>query len=260
VTLRADIHEVFDEVAPPAPMLAWKAESYVSTQASMPPRRRIRGWTRPLRGTLGFVAAALLLVLLAGVFLGGRYWRDLHAVPQPVHTPTLKDLEKRPLLFVNLEPGAECPTSPIKLTPGGLAVGDGPVYFIDRNPGSESAWGSWQQLRFGYVDQGQGPGIVLMRGWDIGSNHAVAFAQDPLGPSRIIAAGQSLGSDQIVDKKVQRRSEAYFVDPAHSPPGLYPLVTVMVGVPKGASGCVGLQFDHAHFTENFVISWSHIGL
>lgn len=142
-----------------------------------------------------------------------------------------------------------------------MAVGDGPVYFIDRNPGSVSGWGSWEQLRFAYLPPRNG--IVLVRGWDVGSNKALSFVQDPLGPSRITAAGANLGQDELLDKKVQRRSEAYFVDPAHSAnyyTSLFPLETVMVGVPKGASGCVGLQFDGPDFTENVVINWSDPGL
>jgi hypothetical protein len=263
MTLRTEIHEAIDEVTPPAPRLAWEAEALIDARtqqrhaAGLGPR-----WARPLRGSLGLVAVALLLVILAGVFVGGRYWRDLHAVPQPVHQQSLTDLEKKPVLFVNLEPGAACPASPIVVYPrGGLAIGGGPVYFIDRNPGSTTRWGSWQQLRFVYW--ATGPGVVLIRGWDLGSNRAVAFAQDPLGPSRITAAGRVVGTDQIVDKPVQVRTEAYFRDPGASPPkipALYPLETVMVGEPAGASGCVGLQFDGPNFTENFVISWSHTGL
>jgi hypothetical protein len=262
MNLRAEIHEVLDEVAPDSPGLVARAEAHVNAQARNRSARQVRRWARPLRGSLGLVAAALLVVLLAGIFFAGRWWRDTHALPQSVIQTTLTNLEHRPLLFPTIAPGAACPTSPIVLYPrGGLAIGDGPVYFIDRNPGSVSSWGSWQQLRFVYwATRG---GIALIRGRDLGSNKAIAFAQDPLGASRITAAGANLGADQIVDKKVQRRSEAYFRDPGNSPPqtpALFPLETVFVGLPAGASGCVGLQFDGPDFTQNFVISWSHSGL
>ena len=264
MSLRAEIHDAIDEVTPRAPTLRSKTASYVETET----RRRsawipTRRWIRPLRGSLGLVAAALLLVLIAGAFFAGRYWRDIHTYRQPVVTqPTLKSLEQRPVLWSTLESGAACPTSPIALHSNvGLAVGDGPIYFIDRNPEGDSAWGSWQQLRFIYLPQH--PGVVLVRGWDLGSNKAVAFVQDPLGPSRITAAGANLGQDEVLDKKVQRRSEAYFVDPAYAASyyrSIYPLETIVVGLPKGASGCVGLQFDGSDFTENIVISWFRAGL
>ena len=264
MSLRAEIHDAIDEVTPHAPMLRSKTASYVETETHRSSTlKQARTWTRPLRGSLGLIAAVLAIALFAGALLVGRYWHDLNSTPQPVvPPPALKSLEQRPVLWQALQPGAACPTSPIVLYPrNGLAVGNGPVYFIDRNPGSVSAWGSWEQLRFAYLPGS--PGIVLIRGWDLGSNKAIAFVQDPLGPSRITAAGANLGQDQILDKKVQRRSEAYFVDPAHSASyysSLYPLETVMVGVPKGASGCVDLQFDGDDFTENLVISWSDAGL
>lgn len=264
MSLRAEIHDAIDEVTPPAPMLRSKARSYVDEQTRRPSSwKPNRPWLKPLRGSLRLVAAALLLLLFAGALLTGRYWHDLHSTPQPVvPPPALKSLEKRPVLWQTLQPGAACPTSPINLQPGiGLAVGDGPAYFIDRNPAGDSAFGSWQQLRFVYLPRG--PGVVLVRGWDLGSNKAIDFVQDPLGLSRITAAGANLGQDQILNKKVVRRSEAYFVDPAHSAnyySSLLPLETIIVGDPNGASGCVGLQFDGPDFTENFVIAWSSSGL
>ena len=261
MSLRSEIHEALDEVTPPSPRLARRAEAFVESQTRVRPRRAApRRWSRPLRGSLGLIAAALMLVLLAGLVLAGRYWRDLHSTPQPVHTVTLQTLEHRPLYFQTLAPGTACPKTPITLYPDlGLAVGNGPVYFIDRNPASVSSWGSWEQLKFVYAPHSPGP--VLIRGWDLQSNVAVAFAQDPLGPSGITASGRVLGTEVVVDKKVQKRSEAYFRDEGRSmTPHLYPLNTVMVGLPAGASGCVGLQMDGDDFTESFVIGWSDLGL
>jgi hypothetical protein len=90
------------------------------------------------------------------------------------------------------------------------------------------------------------------------------FAQNPLGPSSITATGLVVGMDHLLGRTVQMRSEAVFPDYAHASPvaagGNRGFLTVMIGLPKGASSCVGLQFDGPGFTENVVIQWSGSGL
>jgi hypothetical protein len=265
MSLRSQLHDALDEVTPPAPALESKVENFVLA------RDRGRGilvrhgrgpWTRRFRGTLTALAAVLVVVLIGGVFFGGRYWRDLNAPPATVDQSELKGLEARPLSFPTVAPGAQCPVSRIKLQQYGLAVGDGPVYYWDSDVQTITQWGRWKALSLGY--NVTAPGLVLIRIKDLQTTDAVvAFAQFPLGPSGVIATGSVLGSDQAIDRTLQMRREAIIQDPSHTKrdkQGNLPPLKVMLGVSANASGCVGFQIDGPNFTERFIIDARAMGL
>jgi hypothetical protein len=211
---------------------------------------------------LTVVSAALVVLLIAGLILSGRLWRDRNS-PQPtISQAELKTLESRRLLYPALAPGAQCPLTPIALHDPGLSVGDGPVYLVSTDVPVLTDWGGWAAYKFVYT--AKTPGLVLMRAKDLQSNQPVAFVQYPLGPSGITATGRVVGTDRLLNRTVSTHSEAVFQDPGHTTPmndqGNVPPLYVMFGLPKGASGCIGLQIDGPDFTENLVVPLSGSGL
>jgi hypothetical protein len=143
-----------------------------------------------------------------------------------------------------------------------MGVGSGPVYLIDKQSQAATAWGGWAVYEFAYYWKAPG-GPVLIRAADLQTNRTVVFAQSPFPPSPIAPAGHVLGTDQMGGRTVQMRSEAVGQDPATIKPlsaNRYPSATVMIGVQRGSSGCVGLQFDGPGFTEYIVVNFASNGL
>lgn len=263
MTLRAEIHDVVDEAAPPSPDFERNLAALMleRERGRSTPSRRL-SWPLRFRGLAAIAAAALVLALMAGLVLSGRIWRDLNAPPPTIDQATLQKLEARPLAMPSVAPGAACPVTPVALFPGGMGVGSGPVYLIDKEAPATTDWGTWAVYGFVYYWKGPG-GPVLIRANDLESNRTVVFAQTPFPPSPISPAGRVLGTDHVNGQAVQMRSEAVGQDPATIKPlsnHRYPSATVMIGDPKGSSGCVGLQFDGAGFTETIVVSFASYGL
>jgi hypothetical protein len=159
--------------------------------------------------------------------------------------------------------GAPCPTSALNEYPNlGLGLGTGPVWIYANDSPALTQWGGWAVYKFTYVSPS--PGLALLRAKVLQTDQGVAFAANPLGPSSMSLAGRALGSDNVNGYKIQARAEAVFQDEAHAAAinrsGERAPLTIMVGVQRGDSRCVGLQFDGPGFTENMVIAWSGSGL
>src|SRR3989442_10065223 len=119
MSLRSDIHAAIDEVAPPAPLLARQVEAFVLADENERSRFSRRGrihWTRPLRGAVAVLAAALVVAVMAGLVMGGRLWREWTVAPaNHPHTIDVRDLGRlraQPLPPSTLEPGAGLPARP----------------------------------------------------------------------------------------------------------------------------------------------------
>jgi hypothetical protein len=263
MSLRSQIHHAIDDVAPSAPMLERRVRDFVLSdepdRKHLIPRPQPR-WVAPL----GLIAAALVLALVAGLFIGGRFWRTQNAAPATVNQSELKSLEGRPLKYPSVGAGAPCPTTPPTLNQNiGIVVGAGPVYLISGDVSEQGDWGYWVNLRFAYypIDS---PGPVLIRARDLQGDMQVAFATYPLAPTAINAAGPVLGTTDVVNHRVQLREEAVFPDPWHAKPidkkGDLPNLYVLFGMQRGSSGCIGFQIDGPNFTENFVVTPAIPGL
>jgi hypothetical protein len=211
---------------------------------------------------LSIASAALLVLLIGGLVLSGWLWRDLNAPAPTFSQSELNSLERRDLHFATVARGAPCPLDPIILQDPGLAIGFGPVYLVSSDVPAVSEWGGWADYEFVY--SATVPGLVLIRAKDLQTGKPVAFVQFPLGPSGITATGRVLGTDHLLNRRVSMRSEAVFQDPAHMTPmgaqGKLPPLDVMVGLQRGASGCLGLQIDGPNFTQNLVILLTGSGL
>lgn len=265
MTLRSDIHDVVDEAAPPSPDFERNLATFLRQRelgTRTPSTSRRFSWPVRFRGMAAIAAAVLVLALMVGLVLGGRIWRDINAPPASIDQATLQKLESRPLVLPPVAAGAACPVTPVKLFPNGMGVGSGPVYLIDKQAQPATAWGSWAVYRFIYNWVAPG-GPVLIRASDLQSSGTVVFAQTPFAPSPIAPAGRVLGTDNVNGRTVQMRGEAVGQDPATVKPlssNRYPSATVMIGVPRGSSGCVGLQFDGPNFTETIVLDFASYGL
>ena len=254
MSLRSQIHHAIDDVAPPSPTLERrvKAAVLIGERERRPARSR---WVVPLRGTLGLVGVALLLALVAGLFIGGRFWRNENAPPSTVNQTELKSLESRPLNYPAVAAGTACPTTPLHLDPQiGMVVGDGPVYLSNGDIYEKNDWGFWVAIQ---LAANQNPGLVLIRARDLKSNAQVAFAKYPLEPTPMEAVGAVLGTSRVADHDVQMRAEAAVPDISQWPKspelGSHVDVIALIGMQNGSSGCIGFQMDGAGFSENFVV-------
>jgi hypothetical protein len=263
MSLRTQIHHAIDDVAPPAPTLERRVTAFVLSddrdRKHLIPRPQPR-WVAPL----GLIAAALVIALVAGLFIGGRFWRTQNAAPATIGQKELKSLESRPLNYPVVAPGEACPvTTPALNQSIGMVVGGGPVFLVNKGANDSGEWGDWVALGFAYYPV-KTQGSVLIRAKDLNADAEVAFANYPLAPTAITAAGPVLGTAKVVDHNVQLRYEATFPDPWHAKPmdkkGDLPQLLVLFGLQQGSSGCVGFQVDGPGFSENFVLNPMLTGL
>src|SRR5215472_16741510 len=232
MSLRTEIRSAIDQVSPPAPTLETKVIAYVA--AEEPKRRRLSGRRqgRVFRAPLALVAAVLLVALVGGLILAGRYWRELNSPPQTISLTELRGLEGRPLAFPAVPPGATCPFTPSTVDPNlGFVIGSGPLYLTNGDWLLIGQQAEWMAVTFNY--QAVKPGLVLIRARDLKTNQTVAFAQYPFGPSGVIATGQVTGSDHVEERSLEMRSEAVARDPWHTQPinkqGELPYLKAMLG-------------------------------
>ncbi len=269
MSLRAEIHDAIDEVAPSAPQLPKKVELYVLAdhrrQIVVLPRRPSQ-WAKPFRGTISLVAAALVVALIGGLILGGRIWRDLHSQPPTINQAELKRLEARPLrAFPTVQPGGECPTSPLTDVSAhsqeALLFGEGPVYSTHLGYGAvTTSWGTWTVLSL-EVDTTKTSGLILIRAKDLQTNAEVVFARNPLSATGQAGDGTPTGrasgrdvvlgqAEQVYPKLVLDLSRPY----PGTKTGQWPIFKSFMGYPKTAMGCVGFQVDGTNFSELVVVS------
>lgn len=255
MTLRAEIRDAVDEVTPPARHLERNVRAFVfangrERQALRLPRRR-RGWTYRLQGLGVAVAAALVVALIAGLVLGGRFWRDLNAPPATVNQSALKYLESLPVTLPKVASEAVCPKTPINERHPGLVAGDGPTFIEGHDPQAVTSWGNWGSVIFNYEPRVAGP--VLVRARDLVTGQDVVFASYPVGKPRLVPAGAVLGSDYVfeLNATLTMRSEGVLadVDPAEKLVGF----KALIGESTGGSGCIGFQLNGPGFVNRLVI-------
>jgi hypothetical protein len=256
MSLRADIHDALDAELPRSPVLGSKVAALIRADLKdrQPLIHRARR-TQTLRAPLYLVAAALIVVLIAGLILGGRYLRDING-QTPIDPAHLRALESRPIRLPTLEPGAICPDTPPSQHNARYSIGSGPVSMVLNERSSQlSASGNyWWEARLEY--HGSDPGVVLIRAVDINAvdqpnGYPVWFASITSLPSAVQPVGPVEETDVFGKSHIDWHTEAAFSSPVI---GSKPLeLLYLLGVAYNGN-CVGWQFDGPGFSENIVTS------
>ena len=266
MSLRAQITEAIDEVTPAAPTLERRVRTFVLAgereRRTLKLRPRRSPWTDRLRGAGALLAAAMVVLLVAGLIVGGRLLRVSNAPVPAIDQSELEKLEKRPLLpLIAMPVDGVCPVGPLGTDYiGGPAIGNGEMRSIMGAGGGvyAGAWGMWDGTWF-LVDP-TARGLFLVRGRDIVTGQTVYFAGNLSGVpdaniGRAVLAGDVAGRDTVNGQTVPLRPE--LVANASAPSDTTGSVKApgwgaYVGYRNGGSGCIEFQVDHDGTTETFV--------
>jgi hypothetical protein len=256
MSLRAEIREAIDEVAPPAPSLVYEVLDSVFERARPKARRRL---SLRFRAPLALVAALVALSLIAGLFIAGRMLRDIRIPAGHNHGQTgfqrqVAELEARPVRLPALQTADPCPDTGAVLT-SGTQYGNGPVWLYLGSTTS-TPWGKYVDVTFHYVVK-QNPafegdttlpalsGPIVVRGRDLKFGWDVAFV-GPDATGTIVDndpahAPPDLRAQLVIDTSHPGRVEDNSKKLGHIPN--YGLTTAQLGIRAGSSGCFGLQID-----------------
>jgi hypothetical protein len=201
------------------------------------------------RNRLVLLAAALVLIIGASVFVSARVYSGLHSgqtVPAVNSAkPAVEQLLARPIQFEHIAAGQTCPaTGPYT---NGLS-GGGPVY-IDAGPtrDTNTIWGHYGSSEILTPPGMVGP--VVIRATDLSSGRPLV----QVGP---YGAGPVSGTDDVNGETVQQH--AYVVlDTDHPPATTYYVSNTRYNLWPNEYGwahtdtgfCVGVQIDGLSFTE-----------
>ncbi len=260
MTLRDQIKDALDDVAPPAPTLERRVTAFVF--ADKRDRKMLLGGRRGALSTNGFrgmaalVAAGLVVALLAGIAIGGRLGRDLGNAESPqrytIDQSEVHRLESKPIVLPQLEPGAACPLSPDVDQVGQRysVLRGGPVYIFDIWLEGSTKLGDWNAAGLYYT--ARQPGLVLVRAEDLQTGEPFVFTQYPNSKTPALAMGPLQGTDRMYDQNMQLHPEAVLPDPWHQQPN-HQLI-VMFAIPRSTL-CWGIQFDGPGFTQTWIDGW-----
>ena len=252
MSLRTEIREAIDEVAPPAPGLVYEVLDSVFERARPKAHRRL---SLRFRAPLALVAVLVALSLIAVLVIGGRLLRDTQTPaghhPQSGFQRQVAELEARPLGLPALPTGAPCPDGGVTYT-SGTQYGNGPVW-VYRGFTTSTPWGEYVDVTFRYVIKANeiiGPtpaltGPIVVRGRDLNLGWDVGF----VGAD---ATGAVVGNDPshappelrallVIDTGHPESVEDNSRTIGHIP--TYGLTTAQLGFRAGSSGCFGLQID-----------------
>lgn len=256
MSLRSQIHDAIDDVATPAPTLERQVKAFVLADAATRKDLRSRprpNWAMRLRGPLALIAAALVVMLIGGLVLGGRLLREGSVSPAPaIDHSVLSKLEARPLqAWPPVLPTGECPVGPFSTSFLGVpAIGEGAVRSVSGPDVYTSTWGTWNSLWFS-VDP-TASGLFLVRARDLQSRDTVFFAGNLSGVpdasfGRAILAGEAAGTIRVNGQETALRPELVInaSAPSDAPKSATaPVWGAYVGDSAVGSGCVVFQIDH----------------
>jgi hypothetical protein len=252
MSLRTEIREAIDEVAPPAPGLVYEVLDSVFERARPKARRRL--YLR-LRAPLALVAVLVALSLIAGLVIGGRLLRYTQTpAGHSEFQRQVAELEARPVLLPALQAGAACPDTGAVLT-SGTQYGTGPIWLYLGSTTS-TPWGKYIDVTFRYVVK-QNPafegdttllaltGPVVVRGRDLKLGWDVGFV-GPDATGTVVSNDPTHSPPDVRAELVIDTSHPESVEDNSQRLGHianYGLTTTQVGIRAGSSGCFGLQID-----------------
>ena len=264
MTLRSEIHTAIDDIAPPAPALPREAVAFALSNSRLRSRETVRsqpGGGLGMRRVGSLVAAALVVVMMITLVIGGRLWRDWNTQQQnAARQAHVAELRERQLYLPVVDPSAACPESTLNVDQGVYGgYGDGPVYAS--GTGNRYGLPSGTYFDSVYWVDPEGSGLILIRGRDLKTNQTVVFAKPPF-PSVTATgspSGKVTGTEVVLGVTVELHDEL-LLDPSLllPPPADYWAVTQ--GFPTGSSGCIGIQADGflangSAFTEIIVVNY-----
>ena len=244
MSLRREIHQAFDGIAPPTFGMPERVVQTVLNDTRS--RRKGRLMVR-LRAPLSLVAVFVAIAVIAALLIGGRVINDWivfrNGSPAGATNETqVAQLEARPLHIPIPKSPADCTTGPLN---GYGEYGSGPIYGIGGLT-SASAWGLYYH-NFAYADAAI-TGPILVRSIDVFTNKPTIFVGQ-------FASGRITGTDTVDGKPYQQHVELVFdMSNATSAAGVHRYVWgFLAGAPNGWSGSSGWQIDGVSFTETFVV-------
>jgi len=242
VSLRSNVHSAFDDITPST---LGMPERVVQTVLRERPMRQASGrFMFRIRAPLSLVATFVLIALVAAVFIGGgavRDWKAKHGASPSgeVTQPTLAELEAIPLNLPRLTAGDPCPDNP-GVNSLGHDYGNGPVYFNGRLvPVIVSSWGYFYDLI--YYSAPNLTGLVLVRGRDLRSERSILFL-DQYGGGAVV---DTVGLEALHGELVLNVGHPPLRDATTG----YGIWYIRLGVPKGWTGCWGMQIENLDFRE-----------
>ncbi len=200
------------------------------------------------RNRLVLLAAAMVMIIIAGLLVGARLYHDYQNTSQvPAGHPgqaTVAQLLARPLQFKQLAASEPCPQDgPFTRSLSGA----GPVYLGGRSDYTDTNWGHYNTSDFIITPPGL-VGPVVVRAVNLRNSQPLVF----LGP---YGTGPLYGTDTVGGKSVNQFAAMAF-DTDHSPTTTYDFPTPYVqwlvedGWPHTQTGfCVGIQIDGPNFSE-----------
>lgn len=211
--------------------------------------RRLRGRRIFMtRNRMVLIAAALVLLLGAGVVLTARITSGLNhvgqTIPGGINQGAVAQLLSLPLTLPHVNASDQCQDGPYT----GPFYGAGPVLGNGNGP-NPTAWGSyWDVFFYIPIDQ-KGP--IVVRGEDLRTGVPVVFLGE-------YGVGAAYGTD-VYNGKTQVQFTAIAFDTAHpptrsqlnNPPGAFGKWTATDGIKHGWTGCFGFQVDGPGFSEQF---------
>jgi hypothetical protein len=200
------------------------------------------------RNRLVLLAAAMVMILIAGLLVGARLYHDYQNSAQVpaghAGQATVAQLLARPLQFKQLGAGERCPQNGPFI---GSLSGAGPLYLGGGSDYTDTNWGHYNTSDFIITPPGL-VGPVVVRAVNLRNSQPLVF----LGP---YGTGPLYGTDTVGGKSVNQFAAMAF-DTDHPPTTMYDFPTpylqwpVEDGWPHTQTGfCVGIQIDGPNFTE-----------
>jgi hypothetical protein len=263
VTLRSEIHSLIDDVGQPAHSLEHDAIEFALSNGRLRNRKPVRvqtGWGFGMRRAGSMLAAALVIVMVVTLVVGGRLWRDWNAHQQSAARQAhVAELRARPLYLPVIEPGGPCPQSPLAYDDRGYfeGYGTGPVY---AKSGHRYGLNSGTYFATSYRSGQPVSGLVLIRGRDLKTNQPVVFAKSPYPQvSTGTPSGNVIGTEVVLGVRVELHPELLLDRSVLLPPPSDAWEAIE-GFPNGSSGCIGIQADGFNadgsaFSEIIVVNY-----
>ena len=235
------LHEALDGEDVAGPFQRLQLEIEKSTGASIRRRTRRAFMTRQ---RLALLAAALVVVVAAGVLMGTRIYNSTRPTTGvPAGNSEVSTLLARPLHLQHFASTEQCLDGPF--TSGNY--GTGPVFGVSGSS-QDTNWGTYWNVGLDVPMDLSGP--IVLRGQDVVKGWPMVIVGQ-------YGAGPVYGRDVIGGQTVTQYT-AGAIDTMRPPPDrdgfngtMYIQWRWLQGFKHGWSGCVGFQVDGTNFAETF---------